>query len=178
MLTDFQLLYQYTTCKGQSDIPRDVLPLENKIFKLFWPGQFVVEILQRPGIIFESRDPNFWVFRSLIFNFRWALVTSLLSVRLKMKIVGNGFTLSLENNIITLYFGHSHVFNVKVPEDMTAGVVGRKSRVLILYSRDRQQLQNFCYKLQQLGFPDAYRGKGLRFVKQQFRLKEGKKKFI
>jgi hypothetical protein len=102
-----------------------------------------------------------------------------LTYRIRLKLVGNGYYLQLiSDQTLLLFSGQSHLNSVHIPRDVTLHIIGRKKRILVLSSRSRQLLQNFVAFLVQLAYPDVYRLKGLRYLKQTLTKKEGKKKFV
>jgi len=99
--------------------------------------------------------------------------------RIRLKLVGNGYYIQLpQNNCLILFAGQSHLNTVNIPAEISLTISGRKKRLLILTAKQRNVLQNFANFLIGLAYPDVYRLKGLRYVKQTLAQKEGKKKFV
>lgn len=106
------------------------------------------------------------------------VLTTYSSYRLKLKLVGNGYYLKDENGSILLYAGQSHLFSFVVPQGISYSVRGRKKRTLVLSGHNYITLVTCAMTIQRCAVPDIYRQKGLRFVKQILKKKEGKKKFV
>ena len=99
--------------------------------------------------------------------------------RLKLQIVGSGYFFEqLTQNFVNIYLGYSHIFVLETYQDLVLKVLGRKQRILLLQSSDLFLLKKFSFLIKNLQKPDIYRGKGIRFLKERFVLKKGKKKFI
>ena len=127
---------------------------------------------------FFTLYPNIFIKYIQTQFYKNVLKTSSFMYRMRLKIFGNGFFLAIKDNILTLYFGKSHLHNIKVPDFFQIKIKGRKKRFLLVQTISYNQLQNFCFLLQNCCKPDIYRGKGLRFVKEKLKKKEGKKKFV
>jgi large subunit ribosomal protein L6 len=99
--------------------------------------------------------------------------------RLRLKIVGSGYFLAKPtSDSITFYLGHSHLHILVVRFPIFSQLAGRKKKILSLWSSNEVALQNIGLSLHALRSPDIYKGKGIRFLKEKFTLKLGKKKFV
>ena len=93
----------------------------------------------------------------------------------KLVLKGLGFKIMLtdDNKILELKLGYSHIIKVNVPYDEITLKVEKNS--LLVQGFDPIQVGNFISKIQQLKFPDSYKGKGFWCKNESITLKEVKK---
>ncbi|NIR05055.1 MAG: 50S ribosomal protein L6, partial [Candidatus Aminicenantes bacterium] len=99
--------------------------------------------------------------------------------------VSQGFTKSLEivgvgykaeqagKNIIKFSLGYSNPIDFELPDGVSAVVEERGTRIT-LSGIDKEVIGQTAAKMRQLRQPDAYKGKGVRYLGEQPRLKPGK----
>mgnify|MGYP001039324015 CR=1 FL=1 len=88
-----------------------------------------------------------------------------------LEVVGVGYKVELKGRELVLDVGYSHLVNVPLPEGIEAKV--EKTRIT-LTGRDKEALGRFAAELRAIRPPDSYKGKGIRYVNEQLRLKAGK----
>ena len=91
-----------------------------------------------------------------------------------LKITGVGYRVFLTGNILTLKLGFSHFVKVQVPESVK--VFLPEPTLVCFYGVDKNQITQIAAKVQQLKPPSPYKGKGIRRLDTNIRLKPGKKK--
>ena len=91
-----------------------------------------------------------------------------------LKITGVGYRVFLTGNILTLKLGFSHFVKVQVPESVK--VFLPEPTLICFYGVDKNQITQIAAKVQQLKPPSPYKGKGIRRLDTNIRLKPGKKK--
>jgi hypothetical protein len=125
---------------------------------------------------------DIWIYRSFFFFIYEGLMKLFNTFKINLKIVGQGYyflvTESFLTKSITVYCGTSHFKNLVIPATILVKIYGRKKKLISLKGYNLIFLTHFAQKLFNFAKPDIYRGKGLRFFKQKFKLKKGKKKFI
>jgi len=95
---------------------------------------------------------------------------------IELKITGLGFRVKLiEIGYLLLNLGYSHAFAMKIPQGIN--ILLNKDRIL-LFSLDLLLLGNFVNKLIKLRRMDVYKGKGVKILLKNIKLKEGKKQKI
>lgn len=112
---------------------------------------------------------------------RWGLAHALL----KSMVIGvsTGFTKTLEVNgvgyraavagkLLKLELGFSHDVEVPLPEGIQAKV---QKNQIILTGHNAEQLGTFAASVRKLRPPEPYKGKGIRYLGEYVRQKEGKK---
>lgn len=93
---------------------------------------------------------------------------------IKLKLVGRGFKYAIKKKTFFLNVGFSHVFKTRLVEPLKIFKVGKSEFNLI--SLSQQQVNQKSFTLQNLKFPDSYKGKGICLVSKTLTLKAGKKK--
>lgn len=89
-----------------------------------------------------------------------------------LQIVGVGYRAEVVGREVHLALGYSHPVVYPIPEGIDIEV-DRQNRLQVS-GVDRQQVGQVAAELRALRPPDAYKGKGIRYVDEQLRLKVGK----
>lgn len=90
-----------------------------------------------------------------------------------LDIVGIGYKAQVSGDKVMLSLGYSHPIEFRLPPGVTASS-DQKQVQITLSSADKQQLGQVAASLKSLRFPDAYKGKGVRYSGQRLKLKVGK----
>ena len=96
---------------------------------------------------------------------------------ISQELVGVGYRVSVNGNILTFSLGYSHEIQLMLPSEVVAEVPDvRKGEnpKLVLKSCDKQLVGQVAAKIRSLRKPEPYKGKGIRFVGEQLRRKAGK----
>lgn len=94
----------------------------------------------------------------------------------KMELVGVGFKVANQGNVLDLSLGYSHNIVFDVPKELTVvteTVKGQNPKIFIS-GMDKQLVGAVCAKIRSLRKPEPYKGKGVRFVGEVVRKKAGK----
>ncbi len=110
------------------------------------------------------------LYRNLIMNAVTGLKTPW---HKKLEIVGTGFNAKMQGQDLTLKLGYSHPVVVKKAEGITFAVEG--NNIIVISGSDKQLVGQTAHAIKTLKKPDAYKGKGIRYLGEQLRLKPGKK---
>ncbi|WP_185876634.1 50S ribosomal protein L6 [Blattabacterium cuenoti] len=94
----------------------------------------------------------------------------------ELELVGVGYRASYKENILDLNLGYSHNIMVQIPEDIFLEIKSEKGKntVLILKSYNKQLLGIIAAKIRSFRIPEPYKGKGIRYLKEEVRKKVGK----
>ena len=95
----------------------------------------------------------------------------------KQELVGVGYRVAANGQILTFSLGYSHEIQLMLPKEVSAEVPDvRKGEnpVLILKSCDKQLIGQVAAKIRSFRRPEPYKGKGIKFVGEQLRRKAGK----
>ncbi|MBM4177432.1 50S ribosomal protein L6 [Candidatus Gribaldobacteria bacterium] len=120
----------------------------------------------------ETKQANaFWgLTRALLNN---AVLGSSHGFEKKLEIRGVGFKAVLESkNKLKLDLGFSHDVFVEIPDDIEVKV---EKEIITILGCSKQKVGQFAAELRALKKPEPYKGKGIRYVGEKVRKKEGKK---
>ncbi|BAP58360.1 50S ribosomal protein L6 [Candidatus Tachikawaea gelatinosa] len=92
----------------------------------------------------------------------------------KLQLVGIGYRASIQNNIITLYLGFSHLINHKIPSEVYVECPNQNE--IVLKSFNKQLVGQVAADLRSYRPPESYKGKGIRYIDEKILIKETKKK--
>ncbi len=128
--------------------------------------------VQRPTDEKEHRAMH-GLYRSLINNM---VVGVSEGFRKEMELVGVGYRVSNNGQIIELSLGYTHNIFMELPKEVKVEtkMERNKNPLIILESCDKQLLGQVCAKIRSFRKPEPYKGKGVRFVGEQVRRKSGK----
>ncbi|MGH7884825.1 MAG: 50S ribosomal protein L6 [Thermodesulfobacteriota bacterium] len=91
-----------------------------------------------------------------------------------LQIIGTGYKAEIiGTDKIKLTLGYSHPIEFSLPNGVEAKVEDRGT-TLSLHSIDKQLVGETAAKIRELRKPDAYKGKGVRYLNEVLRLKPGK----
>lgn len=90
----------------------------------------------------------------------------------KLLIEGTGFRAEVKGRNLILTLGFSHAVEFAIPQGIDIAV--EKQVNLSVKGIDRQQVGQVSAIIRNFRRPDAYKGKGIRYVDEVLRLKEGK----
>ena len=114
------------------------------------------------------------LYRALVQNMVTGVSTG---YQTKQELVGVGYRVSLQGQILTFSLGYSHDIQLMLAPEIKAEVPDVKkgeNPVLILKSTDKQLLGAVAAKVRSFRKPEPYKGKGIKFAGQQLRRKAGK----
>jgi len=90
-----------------------------------------------------------------------------------LDIVGVGYKAQVSGDKILFSLGYSHPIEFQLPEGIKASV-DQKQVQITLTGFDKQLIGQVAASLHALRFPDAYKGKGIRYAGVRLKLKVGK----
>jgi large subunit ribosomal protein L6 len=126
-------------------------------------------ILVRPRD--ESRQTRaYWgLSRTLVANMVTGVSTGFTRV---LELAGTGYKVESKGQSLFFSLGYSHPIEFPLPEGITAQV--QKANRIELAGIDKEQLGQTAAVMKRLRFPDAYKGKGIRYAGEMIRRKVGK----
>jgi large subunit ribosomal protein L6 len=92
----------------------------------------------------------------------------------ELEINGVGFRSAVAGNVLTLFLGFSHEIKYIVPEGID--VKCEKPTLIVITGACKQRVGQVAAEIRALRKPEPYKGKGVRYVGEYVRIKEGKKK--
>ena len=96
---------------------------------------------------------------------------------IKQELVGVGYRVSVQGQLLTFSLGYSHDIQLMLPPEVKAEVPEIKkgeTPKLVLKSCDNQLVGQVAAKIRSFRKPEPYKGKGIKFVGEQLRRKAGK----
>lgn len=89
-----------------------------------------------------------------------------------LKMIGVGYRASVKGNTLEVLAGYSHPVEMQIPEGLTVEV--EKNTSITVSGIDKQQVGEFSANIRKVRPPEPYLGKGIRYVDEHVRRKEGK----
>lgn len=166
-------------------IPQNVeIKIENQKVLIKGPKG---EISQKipPEISLEKKEEKLIVFpkrKTKRSSALWGLIRALLENHLKgvtegfekqLEIRGIGYKASLEGEkILKLEVGFSHPVKIAIPSSLKVSI---EKNIIKVSGIDKQKVGEFAAKIRRIQPPEPYKGKGIRYLGEEVRKKEGKK---
>jgi len=91
-----------------------------------------------------------------------------------LELRGVGYRAAMKGSTLNLQLGYSHEINYDAPDGITI-TVGKPTEISIA-GIDKQVVGQVAAIIRQYRKPEPYKGKGVRYVGEYVRIKEGKKK--
>ena len=94
----------------------------------------------------------------------------------EMELVGVGFCVSNQGNIIEFSLGYTHPIFIQLPKEIKVETKTERNKnpYICLESCDKQLLGLVCAKIRSFRKPEPYKGKGILYIGEQIRRKSGK----
>lgn len=89
----------------------------------------------------------------------------------KLEIQGIGFRAALKDDLLILNVGFSHPVEFKKPAGVDIKV---EENIITISGIDKQLVGETAAQIKRIKKPDAYKGKGIRYLGEQIKLKPGK----
>ncbi len=121
----------------------------------------------------ESKSAMHGLTRSLVRNCVTGVTTGFVK---KLEIVGVGYRALVRGRVVVFSVGYSHPIEVLMPEgvDITVEAGPSNTTKVEISGIDRQVVGETAAKIRGLRKPDPYKQKGIRYVGEVLRKKEGK----
>jgi large subunit ribosomal protein L6 len=94
----------------------------------------------------------------------------------EMQIVGVGYRVENQGNLVTFSIGYSHPVIFAIPSELkvTTGMEKGQPPYIRLEGIDKELIGQVCAKIRSFRKPEPYKGKGIMFKGEQIRRKAGK----
>ncbi|KRN98266.1 50S ribosomal protein L6 [Companilactobacillus kimchiensis] len=90
----------------------------------------------------------------------------------KLELRGVGYRATVKSNVLTLAVGYSHPVVMDTPEGIT--LVSPSNTEITVSGISKQKVGQFAAEIRDVRSPEPYKGKGIRYVGEYVRRKEGK----
>jgi len=113
------------------------------------------------------------LYRALLFNMIHGVSVGWTK---ELELVGVGYRASNSGQLLDLHLGFSHNILFEVCSEVKVETVSEKGKnpLIKLTSHDKQLLGSISAKIRSFRKPEPYKGKGIKFVGEQIRRKDGK----
>ena len=143
-------------------------PIDGITYKISADGSFLhVELA-------DERWKPFWgMARTLASNL---IIGVSRQFTLKLELVGVGYRVAIieKDSVLELKLGFSHDILLDIPEGIS--VICPSNTNITLTGNNKDLLAKFAFKIKSFRPPEPYKGKGIKFLDEDIRRKEGKKK--
>ena len=94
----------------------------------------------------------------------------------EMEVIGVGYRVENQGNLVTFTIGYSHPVMFYVPSEIKVTTAMEKGQapLIRLEGIDKELLGQVCAKMRSFRKPEPYKGKGIMFKGEQIRRKAGK----
>lgn len=89
-----------------------------------------------------------------------------------LEVIGVGFKVAVKGNIVDLSVGFSHPVLIELPKGLEAKAEGNK---LTISGIDKELVGEYAARIRRVRKPEPYKGKGIKYVGEKIRRKQGKK---
>lgn len=92
-----------------------------------------------------------------------------------LELIGRGFSVFFYKNFLLFNLGYSHGYGFFLPLNIKCYIDSQKKNTFLLFASDYQKLQNLSFFIKKLKPLNIYKGTGIKFRNEVFKLKQGKK---
>ncbi len=124
-------------------------------------------VVTRPNDLKRNRSLH-GLTRTLIANMIEGVTTGFTKV---LEINGVGYRAAKQGSKLVLSLGYSHPVEMEDPQGLTSTVEGNKITVAGI---DKQHVGQFAAEIRAKRAPEPYKGKGIKYIDEVIRRKEGK----
>lgn len=90
-----------------------------------------------------------------------------------LEIIGVGYRFNLKGDVLVINAGYSHPVELTVPEGLKLEAKGNNQ--ITVSGISKEKVGEFAANIRKVRKPEPYKGKGIRYVGEYVRRKEGKK---
>ena len=136
-------------------------------------GHLTFEIDEKSPVNIKQKQAFHGLYRALVNNM---VVGVSEGYKKEMELVGVGYRVSNQGNLIEFALGYTHPIFLQLPSEVKVETKSERNQnpVIILESCDKQLLGLICAKIRSFRKPEPYKGKGILFKGEVIRRKSGK----
>ena len=136
-------------------------------------GEVTLEIDDNSPVNYKQKQAFHGLYRSLINNMVVGVSEGYKKV---LELVGVGYRVSNQGNIIEFSLGYTHPIFIQLPNIIKVETKSERNQnpLIILESCDKALLGLVCAKIRSFRKPEPYKGKGVLFQGEVIRRKSGK----
>ena len=136
-------------------------------------GEVIFEIDENSPVNVKQKQAFHGLYRSLVHNM---VVGVSEGFKKTLELVGVGYRVSNQGNIIEFALGYTHPIFTQRPAEVKVETKSERNQnpIIMLESCDKQLLGQICAKIRSFRKPEPYKGKGVLFKGEVIRRKSGK----
>ena len=136
-------------------------------------GHITFEVDEQSPVNYKQKQAFHGLYRSLVNNMVVGVSEGYKKV---LELVGVGYRVSNQGNIIEFALGYTHPIFIELPKEVKVESKSERNQnpILMLESCDKQLLGLICAKIRSFRMPEPYKGKGILFQGEVIRRKSGK----
>ena len=129
-------------------------------------NQITFEVDENSPVNYKQKNAFHGLYRALVNNM---VVGCSEGYKKVLELVGVGYRVSNQGNIIEFSLGYTHPIFMQLPSEVKVETLSERNKnpLLILESADKQLLGLICAKIRSFRKPEPYKGKGHREHLQQ-----------
>ena len=150
---------------SQAIDPSIIVSIEN--------GEVTFTINEESEVSLKQKQAFHGLYRALVNNM---VVGVSAGYKKEMELVGVGYRVSNQGNLIEFSLGYTHPIFIQLPKEIKVETKTERNKnpYICLESCDKELLGLVCAKIRSFRKPEPYKGKGILFVGKQIRRKSGK----
>ncbi len=136
-------------------------------------NQILFEIDDNSPVNYKQKQAFHGLYRALVNNMVVGVSEGYKKV---LELVGVGYRVSNQGNIIEFALGYTHPIFIQLPKEVKVETKSERNQnpIIILESCDKALLGLICAKIRSFRMPEPYKGKGILFQGEVIRRKSGK----
>ena len=124
--------------------------------------------VERPNDLKENRSLH-GLTRTLLHNMIVGVTTGFTK---ELDVNGVGYRVAMEGKKLVMNLGFSHPVTMEAPEGIT--IETPTPNKIVVSGADKQKVGQFAAEIREKRLPEPYKGKGIKYVDEVIRRKEGK----
>ena len=136
-------------------------------------GHVTFEVDENSPVNYKQKSAFHGLYRSLVHNMVVGVSEGYKKV---LELVGVGYRVSNQGNIIEFALGYTHPIFIELPAEVKVETKSERNQnpIITLETCDKQLLGLICAKIRSFRKPEPYKGKGILFKGEVIRRKSGK----
>lgn len=136
-------------------------------------GNITLEVDEQSPVNYKQKDAFHGLYRSLVNNMVFGVSEG---YKKTLELVGVGYRVSNQGNIIELSLGYTHPIFLQLPSEVIVETKAERNQnpIIMFESCDKQLIGQICAKIRSFRKPEPYKGKGILFKGEVIRRKSGK----
>lgn len=147
--------------------------IDSSIIVKIADGEIIFEVDENSPVNYKQKQAYHGLYRALVNNM---VVGVSEGYKKTLELVGVGYRVSNQGNVIEFSLGYTHPIFLELPKDVKVETKSERNQnpLLMLESCDKQLIGLICAKIRTFRKPEPYKGKGILFKGEVIRRKSGK----